>query len=367
MAELARALDKFLKPPARPALKPQPRPVPRPAPAPTLPPTRRRRPWIAVAGFGALVLLLGVVLYVVTDRVRPVEPPRELTNLIGMKLVRIEPGEFLMGSTDAQIEQIVKLFLVTNRTWYDDEKPQHRVEITKPFYLGIHEVTVGQFRRFVEETNYRTDAEKDSAGGRGWNEAKGQFESGSQYTWRNPGFAQTDDHPVVNVSHNDAVAFCEWLSGKDGRTYRLPTEAEWEYACRAGTRGVWGESDDPESLARIANVADATVKRKYPDWTCIKGDDGFLYTAPVGSFAPNAFGLYDMIGNVWEWCADGYDASYYASSPAADPPGPSGVSGRVIRGGGWINDPQSCRPAYRGRSTPTLRNGNLGFRVAAVQ
>ncbi|CAN5601578.1 hypothetical protein BH23PLA1_BH23PLA1_36490 [soil metagenome] len=304
------------------------------------------------------------------DRARPVEPPRELTSSIGMTLVRIEPGSFLMGSTEDQSEQIMKLYPDAIRGLLEWEKPQHRIEITKPFYLGVHEVTVGQFRRFVEETNYRTDAEKDSAGGSGWNEAKGQFELGSQYHWRNPGFAQTDDHPVVNVSYNDALAFCAWLSGKDGRTYRLPSEAEWEYACRAGTRGVWGVSDDPESLVHIANVADATARRKYPAWPSIKGDDGFLYTAPVGSFRVNRWGLYDMIGNVWEWCMDGFDESYYASSPASDPPGPSGASGasdRVYRGGSWNGFPQGCRPANRSRDAPTARCDYLGFRVAAVQ
>ena len=140
---------------------------------------------------------------------------------------------------------------------------------------------------------------------------------------------------MVCVSHNDAVAFCQWLTTQEksaGRTYRLPTEAEWEYACRAGTEALFLISEDPEDLIKIANVADASAKEKFPDWNCVKGNDGFVYTAPVGSFAPNAWGLYDMIGNAWEWCADGYDEKYYASSPTADPPGASEASHRVYPG-----------------------------------
>ena len=152
-----------------------------------------------------------------------------------------------------------------------------------------------------------------------------------------------------------------------GRTYRLPSEAEWEYACRAGTSALFQLSDDPGDLVRIANVADASAKRKFPEWSCIKGDDGFVYTAPVGSFAPNAWGLYDMIGNAWEWCSDGYDAKSYASSSAADPSGAPGASRRVIRGGSWDDYARYCRPAYRCRHVPEYRDDDLGFRVAAVQ
>ena len=174
----------------------------------------------------------------------------------------------------------------------------------------------GQFRRFVEKSGYQTEAEKDGKGSYVWDETKKAWELDPSKNWRNPGFPQTDDHPVVCVSHNDAMAFCQWLSQKEGRTYRLPTEAEWEFACRADTTTLYSNGDDPEGLVSIANVADATFKRKFPDFACIKGDDGYPYTASVGSFAPNRWGLYDMIGNVWEWCADWYDEKYYASSPA---------------------------------------------------
>ena len=133
------------------------------------------------------------------------------------------------------------------------------------------------------------------------------FAFNEKYSWRNAGFEQTDEHPVVCMSWNDAVEFCKWLSRKEGKTYRLPTEAEWEYACRAGTTTRYYSGDDPETLAKVGNVADAAAKAKFPEWTwTIKASDGYVFTAPVGRFKPNAFGLYDMHGNAGQWCADWY-------------------------------------------------------------
>ena len=187
-----------------------------------------------------------------------------------------------------------------------------------------------------------------------------QFEQDPKYTWQNAGFEQTDEHPVVNVSWNDAVAFIAWLSRKEGKTYRLPTEAEWEYACRAGTTTRYVFGDDPEGLAAFGNIADGTAKEKYPEWTsAIAARDGYVYTAPVGRYRPNAWGLFDMHGNVWEWCSDGYDADYYKESPVDDPPGVSQAASRVIRGGGWGCYPRYARSAYRSgtRRVPVQRPG----------
>ncbi len=147
---------------------------------------------------------------------------------------------------------------------------------------------------------------------------------------------------MVNVSWNDAQEFITWLSRKEGKTYRLPTEAEWEYACRARTKTAYFCGDDPEGLAAVANTADGTAKEKYPEWTTIAARDGYVYTAPVGRFRANAFALYDMHGNVWEWCQDWYDSEYYKRSPAADSPGPSEASHRVFRGGCWHCKPRIC-------------------------
>ena len=161
---------------------------------------------------------------------------------------------------------------------------------------------------------------------------------------------------MVNVSWNDAVAFCKWLSKKEGKTYRLPTEAEWEYACRAGTTTRYYSGDDPETLAKVGNVADAAAKAKFPDWRwTIKANDGYVFTAPVGKFKPNAFGLYDMHGNAWQWCADWYGEEYYAKSPVDDPTGPDTGDFRVLRGGFWGGWPNYTRSATRVRDFPVVR------------
>ena len=292
----------------------------------------------------------------------------------GMKLKLIPAGTFLMGSSKED-----------DKDADDDEIPRHRVRISRPFYMGMTEVTVGQFRRVVESSGYKTEAERDGNGGWGVDEASGKFEQDPKYSWRNPGFTQADDYPVTNVSWNDAVAYCNALSAMEslkpyyrvtgaevsilgGDGYHLPTEAEWEYACRAGTTTRYQGGDDPETLAAVGNVADASARAKYPSWNkAIAARDGYVYTAPVGRFRANAFGLFDMHGNVWEWCWDGYKTDYYKDSPEDDPSGPPEASGRVIRGGSWGNDPPDARSANRGGNAPGIRDSNLGFRVARVR
>jgi len=296
--------------------------------------------------------------------------PVEITNSIGMKLVLIPAGEFSMGTSKVEIDRLMQLYPDERREWFESEYPPHRVRISKPFCLGVYEVTVGQFRRFVEATDYKTEPEKDGMGGIGWNKSTGEFEGPDpKHTWRDTGFKQNDDHPVVNVTWNDAKAFCEWLSKTEDGTYRLPTEGEWEYACRAGTTTQYYCGDDPERLSQVGNVADATAKEEltnYPDFEYISSRDGHVFTAPAGRFQPNPFGLYDMHGNVWEWCQDWCSDRYYANSPPTDPQGPSQASNRVFRGGGWWDAAGFCRAALRGRVVPEFRYYDLGFRVAAL-
>jgi formylglycine-generating enzyme required for sulfatase activity len=232
-------------------------------------------------------------------------------------------------------------------------------------------VTKGQFRKFVDETGYKTDAEKDGKGGWGYTGKKDDsvpFEQRPNFTWRDWGVDQGDESPVVNVSHNDAAAFCEWLSKKEGREYRLPREAEWEYACRAGTRSLFYNGDDPEDLTKIGNVADVTLKQVISrrPLTTVTSSDGWPFTARVGQFRPNNFGVYDMIGDVWEWCADWFDEKYYGNSHLSNPTGPAAGSYRVIRGGSWYSTAWFCRSASRRWVTPDYRDNDLGFRIAAV-
>ena len=285
-------------------------------------------------------------------------------NSLGMKLALIPPGEFLMGNEELELDTLRALakFYPKLESLADATK-QHRVRITKPFYLGVHTVTKAQFANFVEVAKYKTDAERNHHGGWGVT-TQGEWAQKRAYNWRNPGFKQTDDDTVVNVSWNDAVAFCAWLSKKETKKYRLPTEAEWEYACRSGSATRYYFGKDSEGLAKYANVADAAAKAKFPAWNTIAANDGNIFTAPVGSFLPNAFGLYDMHGNVWQWCADWYGRDYYHAAPQDDPQGPTEGELRVYRGGSWHANPLECRAAYRGRNLPDYASDCRGFRVA---
>ncbi len=238
----------------------------------------------------------------------------------------IPAGDFSAGSPadDAQAE--------------DDERPRHRVRISRPFYLGAYEVTQAEYARVM----------------------------GANPSWfspTGPGRLQvlgldTNRHPVDMLSWDDAIEFCRRLSRlpdeqRAGRVYRLPTEAEWEYACRAGTatRFHTGDLLSP----RQANVGDAAPRRELGR------------TVAVGSYEPNALGLYDMHGNVWEWVADIYCYDYYRDCPAVDPPGPSSGTGRVVRGGDWWFDVRNCRSANRDLTRASRRDLGNGFRVACDQ
>jgi formylglycine-generating enzyme required for sulfatase activity len=282
-----------------------------------------------------------------------------------MEFRRIPAGEFEMGTADEHAGA-----MTADEDWFfadfvpdrrEAETPRHHVTISEPFEMSAHEVTVGQFRQFVEATVYKTTAEQDREG-YGWR--NGEWEDGSAFNWQNPGFEQIDDHPVCNVSWEDAVEFCRWLSEKEGATYRLPTEAEWEYACRAGTTTLFSTGDDPNSLQDVANLADRALRNQQPSVTwAVDWEDGFAATARVGSFAPNAFGLHDMHGNAWEWCQDVYDDEWYETSPANDPIR-RGSDRHVFRGGGFDNWPGFLRSADRYSShSGLLRTEWAGFRV----
>lgn len=306
-------------------------------------------------------------------------PPSRAPALVdsaGIAFVRVPAGEFRMGS-DESPEALARAFPA-----YDaprlanlvDEAPVHRVRITKAFWMGRLEVTVAQFRRFLDATGHVPESEADATGGYGFNPLRDPAASASgdafegrdpRYSWRDPGFAQGDDHPVVNVTWNDAMAMARWLSAKEGAVYRLPTEAEWEYAARAGTRTRYGSGDAPQTLAGQANVFDLDAARNWPHWRAFALDthDGHPFTAPGGAFAPNAFGLHDMHGNVWEWCADWYSEDYYARSPVDDPQGPATGDVRVRRGGSWHTWALYARSSFRNWNTPQSRYPLMGFRL----
>jgi formylglycine-generating enzyme required for sulfatase activity len=259
-------------------------------------------------------------------------PPREgeIVNSIGMRLALIPAGKFLMGSPQGEGS--------------DDERPQHEVEITRAFYLGIHQVTQVQWRAVMgSNPSYfcATGGGKDKVIG-----------------------MNTDDFPVEQVNWHDAVAFLKKLSALNeereaGREYRLPSEAEWEYSCRGG------RTEKAFHYGNSLSSTQANFDGNHP-YGGADNDPYLERTCKVGSYQANAFGLFDVHGNVWEWCEDWYARDYYANSPGRDPAGASEGSSRVIRGGGWDSYGANCRSAFRVGSAPRTRRPYLGFRVALL-
>jgi len=266
------------------------------------------------------------------------------------EMVAVPAGSYMMGSPPEEASR------------YENEGPQHRVTISEPFAAGRYEVTVGEWSRFVDETGY-------SVGNSCWTleevERK-NWRNRKERSWQSPGFDQTESHPVACVNWDDARAYTEWLSGKTGKRYRLLSESEWEYAARAGTTTAryWGESASAQ--CRHANAGDAAVNRVFDGWTGAECDDGFVHTAPVGSFEPNGFGLHDMLGNVWEWVEDCWNDSYEGAptdgsawtTKDCDP------HVRVVRGDAWFNKPKSLRAAIRISNSAGFRTSFNGFRIA---
>jgi formylglycine-generating enzyme required for sulfatase activity len=273
------------------------------------------------------------------------------------RMVVIPAGEFTMGSPAAEAGRGV------------DEGPQRPVSIAQPFALGRSEVTVAEFRRFVDESGYKTEAERDSralgCSGFIYADPLAAGPAAQAVTsWRSPGLAQADSHPVLCVSWNDARAYAQWLSKKTGKRYRLPTEAEWEYAARAGSAAARPWGDDAAQACRFANVADQSRFQTWSFGQKHECTDGHYFTAPAGGYSPNRFGLYDMLGNVWEWTEDCWNASY-AGAPSD---GIAWLAGdcaqRALRGGSWSTVPRFARSATRHKNPADHRDNLTGFRLA---
>ena len=257
--------------------------------------------------------------------------------------VLVQGGTFKMGGEDGD----------------SDEKPVHSVTLSA-FYMGKYEITNAQFVKFLNEKGNQSEGTVE------WINLSGNYEdekcrivqSGSNFSV----VSGYDNYPVIYVSWYGAKAYCTWLASKTGKSYRLPTEAEWEYAAGNGSRHTkysWGNGDP--SVQKGGNVADETMKKKL-NYAIFDGyTDGYVYTAPVGTFAANDFGLYDMTGNVWEWCSDWPDR--YSSSAQTNPTGAVTGFNRVYRGGGWGSRPLNCRVANHDGNPPAYRIYDLGFRV----
>ena len=323
------------------------------------------------------------------------QAPNSTTNSIGMPLVKLTAGEFEMGMLDEHRLKLEHKQSAYQREIHDYvEKPAFPVKLSHDFFIGTTEVTVGQFRAFADATGYKTDAEKAGQASIFQPDAEerlDRFALVKDASWRKPGFSQTDDHPVTCISWHDANAFCQWLSQKEGATYRLPTEAEWEYACRAGTRSSYFSGEQPDSVYAVGNVADASLHAIHPDDVIRqrtaaldeKDGDGYAFTAPVGQFRANDWGLHDTHGNVWEWCHDKYSDRYYDDmlaearkqgsrnqpQPIVDPQGPDDTpkhdhgDWRSLRGGSWYVAPLQCRSSVRAFAEAHDAFSYIGFRV----
>jgi formylglycine-generating enzyme required for sulfatase activity len=257
------------------------------------------------------------------------------------ELVVIPAGSFLMGSPADETERM------------ESEGPQHRVTIGHRFGLGRYPLTVGQYGKFVEATGRRHEGGLHVWTGKDWKMDAGK-------SWRDPGFAQEDRHPVVGVSWRDAIAYCEWLTKETGQRYRLPSEAEWEYACRAGT-------ETPFSFGATITTDQANYDGNYTYGAGRKGSYRER-TTEVGTFPANPWGLYDLHGNVWEWVEDVWHDTYQGApadgSAWTDGKGKESSRARVLRGGSWGGNPRFLRSARRYGDGPDLRGDDNGFRVA---
>jgi len=285
--------------------------------------------------------------------------PVEETNSLGMPLVLIPPGEFEMGATPEELQWALeegRKKNPTDKNYFErvaSEAPRHQVKISTPFYLATDPVTQGEYQKIMG-TNPSSFTEKQMDPS-AFNPplSKRELEIRQADVKKVVG-KDTNRHPVETVDWEDAVEFCHRLSALPAeraarRVYRLPTEAEWEYACRAGTTTRWYCGDDEAGVMDVA-------------WF---NKNARAMTQPVGGKKPNAWGLHDMSGNVWQWCSDRFSADYYKQSPASDPIGPPAGSYRVVRGGHWYDDASYCRSASRRFGTAS-RTLNLGFRVVVA-
>lgn len=264
-------------------------------------------------------------------------------------MIVVPAGRFLMGSP------------LTEAGRFEEEGPQHTVTVERPFAVSRAPITRREYERFSRASNHQ-----EPDGCAAMND-DGRWVKTAGLGWQNPGFQQTADHPVVCVSWDEATAYAQWLSRRSGHTYRLLSEAEFEYAARGGatTAFAWGPLG--QDICAHANSFDAAARRAHPDWPGADCDDGYANTAPVDAFPANAFGLYGATGNVFQWTADCWvDGGYAEASADKATPNADACTQRVIRGGSWLNGWRGLRAAMRDRDRPQDRYTNIGIRVARL-
>jgi formylglycine-generating enzyme required for sulfatase activity len=310
-------------------------------------------------GSSAAVCVLAVVAWFFAHRTRPSPPPPAPVPVHPVAAVPkagtlihdcptcpvmtiLPSGRFKQGSADAASGPA------------SFEKPLHWVAIRRPFAISTNAVTVDEFQQFVTATG-RDMQSCDTY--------DGEWKHRRESSWKNPGFAQTGAHPVTCASWNDAEAYAKWLSTTTGHRYRLPSASEWEYAARAGGEAVPPWNRDGSGACANANVADASAARRYPGWTVFACDDGYVYTAPVGSFKTNSFGLNDMLGNVMQWTEDCWHADYTGAPVDGSARMDGDCVEHELRGGSWFSTPAYVRANYRNHFAAEYRTSSVGIRL----
>jgi formylglycine-generating enzyme required for sulfatase activity len=272
------------------------------------------------------------------------------------ELVVVPAGSFTMGATP---EEVAAAGLPAEQG--AREVPAHTVTIARPFAVGKYELTVAEYRAFSDATGRPPTMNCIT-----WDSAAMKWQAVAGANWREPGYPQTDRHPVGCLTLADAQAYVEWLSAKTGQRYRVPSEAEWEYIAHAGTRDPIGSSR--ADICKVGNVSDAARAKAHPgadqdDTRFFACDDGHVYAAPVGSYPANAWGLYDVIGNIWEWTEDCFIPHYNGAPTDGSAWIVPGCDRRIVRSGGWYSRVWFVRPTGRSREAPDYRSSTLGLRV----
>jgi sulfatase modifying factor 1 len=236
-------------------------------------------------------------------------------------------------------------------------KPSHWVAIGGPLAMGTNTVTVDEFQEFIAATGQDIQ---------GCDTYDGEWKHRANNNWKDPGFAQTGNHPVTCVSWNDAKAYASWLSMKTGHSYRLPSASEWEYAARAGGGAVQPWDPDGSAACANANVADQSAVHRYRGWGAFACDDGYVYTAPVGTFKPNSLGLNDMLGNVFQWTEDCWSPDYAGAPTDGSARTDGNCTEHELRGGSWFSTPAYVKANYRNHFAADYRTSSVGIRLVRV-
>lgn len=305
-----------------------------------------------------LIIFINIWLAVISIEAKAQKPAKSFKDCKTCPEMLIVPsGSVYIGSYDEEIGR------------KKGERSRVLATINKPFAMAKTEVTLAQYRVFMQESKYKSNIayyKGEPLVGCNYFDGK-SYGYVSEHNWKNPGYPQRESDPVVCVSYTDAKAYADWLTNKTGRQYRVPSSVEFEYASRAGSTSPWYWGTDPQKACEYANIADRAFAEKFPTRAIFPCTDGYVFTTKVGRFKPNNFGLYDMVGNAWEWTADCFktDLANMPVNGTAYKGTDKECEARTPKGGGWISGISWARSAVRSRDGADYKSFMLGFRVAS--